>query len=167
MVVLLPENDGLVEFANLKWSPKLPGEMTMKLQYKSYEIELKSSGIQEVLGFGYIWKIIDQNYEKIASLIITEMKNGKSKRKANCLPEPFFSQGNYSDDLVASPQITIEKFCAALQIPDKVQLFEREGFTPNELKDLTDQDLLNLGFTKMGERKRILKYISNNFSIQQ
>lgn len=91
MILKLPENDGLVNFANLKWSYKIQGKMVMKLLYKSsHEIELRSSGIKEVYGFGYIWKRGEKNNEKIASLTISDIKDGSKSRKPNWEPESFY-----------------------------------------------------------------------------
>lgn len=195
MILKLPENDGFVDFANLKWSYKIQGKMVMKLLYKSsHEIELRSSGIKEVYGFGYIWKRGEKNNEKIASLTISDIKDGSKSRKPNWEPESFyvldeeeesFTQKypknvryNYNTNIFLhnvldkteekkrsqdsqnpQSQVKFEDFCADIGITgERVERLKGEGFTDAEqLKDLNEEDLKELGF-KMAERKKFLKY---------
>jgi hypothetical protein len=107
MDVVMPESDRLLEFANLKWTVQLEGKMSLKLSSKSnLEIELKSSGITEVYGFGYIWKISQQNYEKIADVIIIAIGNGLAHRSPNYEPKPYFNE----DDRSSNPKSYVHQF---------------------------------------------------------
>jgi hypothetical protein len=72
------------------------------------------------------------------------------------------NQANTSPQNSATPSskpADVETFLKSLQLDSLVELFNKEQITFYELDELTEQDLKNVGVSKLGQRKRILKGI--------
>jgi hypothetical protein len=98
MVIEVPQTDELecYDWVGLLWSVKCESKIRMKLIYdNTYEIELCSSCLPTICGYGYIWRRSNiGDFVKVAGLTITNAVDGNIVRTPNCEPEPYFIQLN-------------------------------------------------------------------------